>query len=111
MNALSTGTDATDLSDFEAAELDDIDTDLSTATQLGACTESEIWRMIYANDEPDDTDFDAYFCGSRPNKQVRFNSDPDVYDVRPYSEIYDIHPHKNIATTHSWINLQIGKHV
>ena len=82
-----TGTDATDLSDSESAELNDIDSYLSTVTQMGACKESEIWRMIYADDEPDDT----YSCGSRPNKQVHRISDPDVHAVRPYSEIYDIH--------------------
>ena len=66
-DALVTGTDATDLSDSDAAELNDIDSYLSTATQMGACTESDTRRIIYADDEPDDT----YVCGSRRNKQVR----------------------------------------
>ena len=54
-NAVVTGTDATDLSDSDGAELNDIDSYLSTTTQMGACTESDIWRLICADDEPDDT--------------------------------------------------------
>ena len=41
-NALVTGTDATDLSDSDAAELNDIDSYLSKTTQMGACTDSDI---------------------------------------------------------------------
>ena len=83
-----TGTVATDLSDFETAELDDIDSYPKTVTQMGVCKESDIWRILYDNDEPDDT----CFCGSRPNKQVRLNPDPDVHEVRPYTDIYGQHP-------------------
>ena len=90
------GADATDLSDSETAELNDIDSYFSTVTQMGACKSSDIWRIIDADDDPNDT----YFCGSRPNNQVRFISDPDFHEVRPYSEIGDIHPHNILATTH-----------
>ena len=56
-----TGPDATDLSDSEAAELNDLDSYLSTVTQMGARKESDLWKMIDADAEPDDT----YCCGSR----------------------------------------------
>ena len=46
LNALFTGTDATDLSDSEAAELNDIYSYRSTAMQMGACKKKDIWRMI-----------------------------------------------------------------
>ena len=78
-NALCAGTVATDLSDFESAELNDVDSQLSTVTRMGACEESDIWRIIDADDEPDDT----YFRGSRPNEQVRAISDLDFHEVRP----------------------------
>ena len=36
-------------------------------------------------------------------------SDPDVHEVRPYSEIYESHPHKMLATKHGWRTLHNGK--
>ena len=72
-DALVTGSDATDLSDLDAAELNDIDSYLSSTTQMGACTDADIWKILCADNESDPT----YSCGSRPNKQVRFIADPD----------------------------------
>ena len=95
-----TGTDATDLSDSEAAELKDIESYLATVTQMGACKESDIWKRIYADDAPEN----AYFCGSRPKKQVRFITDLDFREVRPCSEINGIHPRKMISATLGWRN-------
>ena len=89
LNALFTGTDATDLSDVEAAELNEIDSYPSYVKRMGACKESDIWRILYANSWPDDT----YLFVSRHDKQVRFHSDAEFHDVRPYSKIHPRNPH------------------
>ena len=46
LNAMFTGTDATDLSDSETVEVNEIDSYLSAVTQMGACKESDTWRMM-----------------------------------------------------------------
>ena len=77
------GNDATDLSDLDAAELNDIDSYLSSTTQMGACTDADIWKILCADNDSDDT----YFCSARPNKQIRFTLDPEICEVQPYSDI------------------------
>ena len=93
-NALVTGDDATDLSDLDAAELNDIDSYLLSTTQMGACTDADIWKIWSADNDCDPT----YSCGSRLNRRAHLIADPESYEVQPYSEIDDIHPHKSIAT-------------
>ena len=57
LNALFTGTDASDLSDVETADLNENDSDLSSVTRMGACSEPDVWRILHGNDEPDETYF------------------------------------------------------
>ena len=85
LTALLTDTDGTDLPDSETAELNDIDSYLSSITQMDASNVSDIWRIPYEQDEPDDT----YLCSSRPNRRLRCESDLTTFqDITPYSEIY-----------------------
>ena len=54
-HALVTGIDATNLSDADAAELNDIDSYLSSMTQKGACTDTELRKMLSAENDSDPT--------------------------------------------------------
>ena len=60
---------------------------------------------VYAKYDPDDT----FFCGSRPNTRLHFDSDLTTFqDVTPYSEFYNNHPYKLVAATRGWRKVQVG---
>ena len=40
--------------------------------------------------------------GAAHTKQVRFNTNHELFEVQPYSESYGCHPHVILATAHGW---------